>query len=61
MLRGQQTLKQPHSGEESPRLIAFVSHYGMEMMASVISDEGLMLNRRMAAVKLNHLMAPSGY
>lgn len=39
------TLKRSHSGEESPRLIAFVSHYGIEMMAYVISGEGLMLNR----------------
>lgn len=50
------TLKRPHSGEESPRLIAFVSHYGMDMMAYVISLEGLVLNRQTAAVK-----HPSGY
>lgn len=59
VLAGQQTLKRPHSGEESPRLIALVSHYGMEIMGEVVSPEGLALNRQMAAVK--HVMAPSGY
>lgn len=59
VLQGQQTSERPHSGEESPRLIAFVSHYGMEIMGYVITHEGFVRNRRMAVVE--HLMALCGH